>query len=147
MMSRVLGAITATCLLLMSSASVAQTSPNDVTIQIPLNLTKIASDITKVAVECGVIPPTGSNDKMPRKKEEFPISGDQLVKTVTIVVTVTDSQYMSVADLPGKTLGVGCQLTGFSGTLQRWDYFAEAHPVEVFRLSPTPQPISGSFVW
>lgn len=149
MMSRCLIAVVTSCLLVMPNSSGAQASSGDVTFRLPLNLTQLSSDLAKIAVFCRIrstaIPPTGKSSGTAGqlyKQEEFPVTGGQLVTTAVVVVPV------SGLDNPiGKTATYECLITGFSTSLQRWDSFAEAQTNAVFRLSPTPPPMTGSFVW
>lgn len=152
MISRTFAMIVTACLLAAPVSSVAQTTSADVTFRLPLNLTQMSPDIATIAVFCRIesiaIPPARPNarDASPMgtrsKQEELAVSGGQLVATATVVVPV------SGLDNPfGKTATYDCSITGFSTSLQRWDLFAESHATAAFRLSPTPQRITGSFIW
>ena len=152
MISRTLAMIVTACLLAAPDSSVAQATSGDVTFRLPLNLTQMSPDIAKIAVFCVIqsdaIPPSrpgargASTMGELSRQEELAVSGGQLVATATVVVPV------SGLDNPvGKTATYVCGITGFSTLLQHWDMFAEAHETAAFRLSPTPQRITGSFTW
>jgi len=152
------------CLLIAGQASAAS---SDVTFQVPLNLTKLAADITKVAVTCAVFATAGrqqdgpivsnlpavlANANFPGtpwgvKKEEIPVTGGQVVTTKAVLVAINDTQTWHQADHYGETLAYVCYLEGFSARLQHWDSFSETQATDVFRLSPTPAEITGTFTW
>ena len=118
---------------------------SDVIFKVPLNLTKLAADITKVTVTCLVAPPSGQ--EVGRGEQIFPVFDGQVVTTAMIIVTVADTARWRQAENVGNPMGYACALTGFSNRLQRWDQFSETQATEVFRLTPTPSPIQGMFVW
>ena len=199
---RFLAACMVSCLLAVSSLAIAQAPPmggfpagavpqSDVTFHVPLNLTQLAADITKVAVVCAVFDPRGSSNsprlgqtwhdenadlfddpvitafsnstgfgiwggekvEVPVERLDIPAPGGgvttsgAVITTASVIVTITDTQGWTQADHFGDELGYFCALEGFSGQLQRWEMFDAAHAIAVFRLSPTPDPISGDFVW
>lgn len=140
--------LTAACLLGMPSAGAAQSS--DVTFQVPLNVTKLSSDITKVAVYCEVTSealPKLSGQQVGRaqKQLEFSPTAGQVVTTAAVVVPIPS---LNTSASPTATnASYKCMLSGFSQALQRWDVFTATHSVAAFRLSPTPPDITGTFTW
>ncbi len=125
----------------------AQTSSpiGDVTFTVPLNITQMSPDITKVAVWCkitGVAIHTRSGN-ISTQVELVPQAG-QVVTTATVVVPW---QTTDMVDPTGTQANYSCSLSGFSNSLQRWDIFREDHPTQVFRLKPTPTELTGTFVW
>jgi hypothetical protein len=121
-------------------------SGTDVIFTLPLNLTNIAADITKVMVTCMVAgSPQASNPWRTstelNTEQVFPVLDGRVVTTAMIIVTVP------TAPPPGTQMGYGCGLSGFSNRLQRWDQFNESHATDVFRLTPTPADIFATFVW
>jgi len=151
MTSRLLAAIATASLLATATTSAAQTASGDVTFELPLSLTQMSSDITKVQVTCSIaseaIPP---NTRMPDGKLEgrlanqieLPVTGGQLVTTAVVVIGTG-----SLNDPIGKSATYECSITGFSESLQRWSWFAENADVPAFRLTPTPGRLSGTFTW
>lgn len=150
MIFRILATVLAVGLFAVAPASVAQTTSGDVTFEMPLNLTDMSSDIIKIQVACSItsdaIPPNQPGPKgasrTVKAQIELPVTGGQLVTTAKVVVPV------SGLDNPiGKTANYKCSITGYSASLQRWNWFSEADPTPAFRLMPTPERFTGSFVW
>ena len=146
----ILAAATVACMLAIPVASLAQTSPLVITFQVPLNLTDLAADITRVKVTCLI----GGDEAYGaqriataywgyEKEVEVPVSGGALVTTVAVPVTISDTINATV----GTNANYGCSLQGYIESLQRWDLFTSAPESAPFRLIPDPQPINGSFVW
>lgn len=138
-----LAAVTA-CLLASPAVGGAQATASDVTFTVPLNLKNVSSDIAKVAVFCRIRSAaiTTTRDGTLSRQVEVPVTGGQLVTTVSVVVAV------SGLDNPvGNPATYECSLTGFSTSLQRWDVFSDTHTVPAFRLTPTPAGLTGSFKW
>ena len=136
----------ASCVLFAATPANAQTTTDpQITFHVPLNLTQVSSDITKVAVWC-VIESTviTTRDRKLQAQVELPISGGQLVTTVTVNVAAPSASLLDPINKPAQ---YGCTLSGFSASLQRWGAFNAASPDLPFRLSPTPQTLTGSFNW
>jgi len=138
--------LTAACWLAMTGAGFAQSF--DVTFKVPLNLTGIATAITKVKVGCNINSPAlpvvaGSAANVVSAFVEIPVSGGQVVTTATVVVPVSRLDTSN-----GKTSATyRCIMWGFSQTGQDWDTFDEMAPRPIYRLSPTPANITGTFTW
>jgi hypothetical protein len=159
-------AVTVTAWLLVTTGPAAA-EDSDITFQVPLNLTQLAADISKVAVTCVVIDPSdyhnspyGNNTLgmdlggIPVQggvwglnKLEVPVVGGEVHTTGTVVITVSDTQSWHPADHIGKGLLYYCSLKGFSSRLQSWDFFSETQVINAFRVSPTPEPIQSPFTW
>ena len=139
--------VTAGLLLVAGAASrpaEAQTV-GDVTFTVPLNITQMSPDITKVAVWCKITGPaiTTRSGNIGAQVELVP-QGGQVVATDTVVVKWPVTDYTNPT---GTQASYSCSLSGFSNSLQRWDIFREDHPTPVFRLRPTPTELTGTFVW
>jgi hypothetical protein len=123
----------------------AQQRVGDVTFTVPLNITQLSPDITKVAVYCRITGPaiTTRSGNIGAQVELVP-QGGQVVTTATVVVTwpLTD-----MTDPTGTQANYDCLLSGFSNSLQRWDRFYEEQATPVFRLKPTPPALTGTFTW
>ena len=129
---------------------------------LPVNLTLVSPDIDKVGLMCFiggdglVLPPgaipggIGNPLSVPASsgptwvKLEWPVMNGQVVQTFKVAIPIS-ADYLS-APL-GKTAQYGCMIGGFSKSLQRWEFFASDHATPSFRLAPTPQLNSGTFVW
>jgi hypothetical protein len=117
----------------------------DVTFTVPLNITQMSPDITKVAVWCRITGPaiTSRSGNIGTQVELVP-QGGQLVTTATVVVSWPPTDLTNPA---GTQASYTCSLSGYSNSLQRWDIFREDHPTPAFRLKPTPTDLTGTFVW
>jgi hypothetical protein len=118
-------------LLLPTGHPAAQTSSADVTFVVPLNITNLASDITKVRVTCIV---RGTALDAQRVGElELAVSGRQVITTAQVVVLVPAS---AVTIAAGLQANYNCTLAGYSPALG-W------HP---FRLESQGSSAGGSFL-
>lgn len=141
--------LTTACVLAMATTGIAQTY--DVTFKVPLNVTRISPEITKVEVFCDILsealPTVGRTGSVGHARAFVDLSptGGQVVTTATVVVPV--SSLNTSATPTAGTASYTCTFTGFSQPLQRWDRFSATQAVAAFRLSPTPADISGTFTW
>jgi hypothetical protein len=141
-----------TALLAISGAAVAQSS--DVTIRVPLNLTQLAADISRLRVQCSVTSDAFGYDSGGRRIYDAPsgervinVSNGRVVTTLDVLVPISSSQFV------GPTIGQGasyeCVLDAFSTSQQQWDVFSLSHSNPAYRvvLSPVISLIQGSFTW
>lgn len=124
-------------------------SNSDVTFSVPLNFTKLSSDIATIAVFCyidsvAISPPRPGGPNRAEKQEEYQVSGGKLVMTpATVVVPIS-----ILVDPVGKQATYTCNVTGYSTALKKWDKFDPSQTTPAFKLSPaSPQSISGTFTW
>jgi hypothetical protein len=116
-----------------------------ISFDVPVKLSNVMSDISKVAVWCritssAIIGPRGG--AYLQAQVEVPVTAGQVDTTVRVDVVATN------LDTPaGKSATYVCALSGYSTARQTWDVFSDTHALPAFRLSPTPAPLSGSFVW
>ena len=149
MTSRLLLAILVTCLVAGQDLAVAQVAAGDVTLKVPVNLTKLSTDLVKVRAACGlrstairfVNPTTGQETQTVVASVEAPVSNGQVITTLTVVFSK-----FSLVNPAGVTATYQCDLlgtdrTGLSGTL------TEGQPVGAFRLTPSLGTQSGTFTW
>jgi len=117
----------------------------DVTFTVPLNITQLSPDITKVAVWCKITGPaiTNRSGYIGTQVELVP-QGGQVVTTATVVVSWPPTD---LTNPTGTQASYSCALSGFNNLLQRWDNFREDQPTPAFRLKPTPTELTGTFVW
>lgn len=138
------------CVLAASTAVSAQTNAGDVTLRVPLNLTRLSPEIAKVVVSCklesGAIgdqngQPTPDRYVVLDAKKEIAVTGGQVVTTADVVFSipslVNPSAYQAI---------YGCRLTGITKA-GRSDGFSATTPDPVFRLVPTPVNFEGTFAW
>lgn len=131
-------------LMVLARPAESQADP-EIRFVVPLNLTQVSSDISRIAVWCYITSTAiKTQDGRLQKQVEVSISGGQLATTVTVSVAAPSA---SLDNPIGKPASYNCSITGFSTSLQRWDVFNATSAVPAFRLSPTPQPLSGNFTW
>ena len=141
--------LSAAFMLGVTATGLAQSS--DVTFQVPLNLTRLSADLTKVAVYCEItsdaLPLVGVGTiRRALKQVELTPSGGQIVQTVSVVVPIPILDTSNGTNATKATYA--CTLSGFSQSLQRWSPFGDSQSLPVqFRLSPAPPSISGNFTW
>jgi hypothetical protein len=148
--SQIFTAILTSCLLALPNAGAAQSPAGDVTLQVPLNLTQLSTDIAKILIRCSITssalrvtePKTGQVGTTLSNRIEVPVTGGRLVTTAKIVFSP-----QTLVDPTGKSANYQCDLIGFSNSQQNWSPFSDSAPIAAFRLSPTPAPLAGSFVW
>lgn len=171
------------CLLALPATSAAQNTvrsgaPNagartaqdtgEITFTVPVNLTQLSSELSKVRVTCGISseaitvnrevagktaqgPATGPGSIAAR--QEFPVVGGEVKTTATLVVSTA-----GVLDNPiGKPAVYNCTLDGFSVAQQRFipfNYtmdFQTTEPAFRLTLPGNSQPVllrlTGTFTW
>jgi hypothetical protein len=117
----------------------------DVTFTVPLNITQLSPDITKVYVWCRITGPAiHTRSGNIQAQVELVPQGGQVVTTATVVVAWVTTD---MTDPTGTQASYSCSLSGWSNSLQRSDIFREDHPTPAFRLKPTPTEFTGTFVW
>jgi len=129
----------------------AQQAPVEVTFAVPLNLTRLPSNISKVRVRCELNSGAfadGANTALTRPYQrtvqlEIPVSQGDVVQTAQLVITLQPGELDNPS---GKQATYECDLRAFNSTIQAWMTFdsrAGSHVV----LTPAPAPIAGAFVW
>lgn len=148
MVSRLSIAILAGCLVAAQALVVAQVPGGDVTFKVPLNLTKLSTDIAKVRVSCRLqstvlttINAEGQQTNSMSVTTEIPVSNGQVVTTATVVLS-----NFSLTNPAGATASYQCSLMGFDRT-GNGSNFSESHPDPKYRLTPAPAPLAGTFMW
>lgn len=153
------------CSLAIAGTAAAQTAPGDVTFEVPINLTRLAVDITQIDVTCTIksdaivatrVVRGVSNAGKLAGHVTLPVTKGRVVTTANVVVTVAPD---ALQDPYGKYSNAtyDCRLTGYSagirggkqggGTPAGWDFFDENSAKPSYRISPTPQPLTGNFTW
>lgn len=123
--------------------------PGDVTFQVPLNLTRLSSYVSKVAVTCKFglnIDTIEGNRSLLTNRVEFPVSAGQVVTTASVVVAVPAYTEFKT----GQSLNYECALTALSSEPETggdWQPFDPKVKGDSLHVSPTPLPITGTFVW
>jgi len=148
MISRASLAILVICLVAAHAPVVAQIAGADVTFKVPLNLTKLSPDITKVSVRCRLdstalvgVNGSGQQTHTLTVTTEVPVSNGQVVTTLTIVF----SQF-TLVNPTGVSASYGCNLTGTDKT-GAVSSFTDSNPLPQFRVTPTPRDLAGTFTW
>ena len=122
---------------------IGQPLSNDVTFNVPLNLTKLSPYISNVAVACQL----GVNDFTTAfgNKIEFPVTAGQVVTTASVHVPVPPDQFK-----PGQSIDYDCRLSAYTGESARtegWHPFGTSTPKGSLIVSPIPSPLTGTFPW
>ncbi len=155
-MSRKMFAVALAISLALSSTVGAQS--NDVTISIPLNLTRLLPDLSKVAVECtmrgGAAPHPFGRDGI-TGRTELNVTGGQVVTTATVLMPIGNA-----SPAVGMSVPFSCTLSGFSAAQQTWGPFIASamnrpneNPALKLWLNPAtpngnvPFTVGGEFFW
>ncbi|MGH8241847.1 MAG: hypothetical protein ACRETY_00695 [Steroidobacteraceae bacterium] len=135
----------------------AQAAAADVTFDVPVNLTRLPSDITRIKLHCEVgsvaIDP-GYGATQPRGRRwgevEIPVQQGEIVTTAQVVVPISTAHLDSPS---GKQATYECRVAAFhqspqTSPLTSWHDLHNAQSGDAAcRLTPRPAPITGSFVW
>lgn len=150
------------CLLFPALAG-AQTVPGDVTLEVPLNLTRLAPDITKIDITCYMtsraIVGDGSIRGAPPDNKfagniVLDVTKGRLITTANVVVAVPSDCLQNPIGQPAE---YECMMTGYSTGIRvikgsgsvpaGWGFFDEKSTNPSFIASPTPAKLTGSFTW
>ncbi len=131
---------------------------DDVSFEVPINLTQLAPDITNVNVTCyltsdAILP---GNPRRLAGHTEFAVSNGQVVAPAATVVVAVPAERLAKTE--EVTFNWECGLTAYSVGARPppparrftagWDTFAERHEKASFVLSPAPPAVlTGSFTW
>jgi hypothetical protein len=152
---------------LAAGRATAQQEPADVTFAVPINLTRLPSDLTKIAVTCELTSTafkgkahasthsrTGEVEiqASPAAGSQGPVFPREIIQTVQVTVPVTASDLDNPS---GKQATYSCRLKGYDQSRNRWQdlHYTSNSPAvlngpdAIFVLTPKPTPITGSFVW
>ena len=135
----------------------AQTIATTVTFTMPVSLTQLSPDLSRVRMACAIMPNAVlindrnlnlaiSNfdfDVLPR--DDLPVASGQLVATLRVVYPI-DAGWLK-GD-PSRTISqYECRLQGFSAASQAWDVFSTTPKAPAFLLNPAPTPVKGTINW
>jgi hypothetical protein len=118
------------------------------TLEIPVNLTKLHPDVQQVQANCNlysagiVVGTISSNNPTRVGRDQVPVMGGQVVSTFRVLFELP-AEVMK--DPIGKTANYECHLNGY--TSKGWSGFSEDDPASPMYMKPAPKPITGSFVW
>jgi len=153
MQTRVTVAILVSCVSMLFGEVSAQTIPGDVTFEVPINLTRLSPYLSKVAVTCmfgTTIDPnigtTSSGKDTLSNRVELPVSAGQVVTTARVVIAVPATPPYK----PGQVLTYQCALSALSSEPMAgsgWQPLDQKAPVASLQVSPTPLPITNTFIW
>lgn len=130
-----------------SEASAQQLASADVGLDVPVHLSRIAPDVTKVQVTCSITSVAitsgnGSHKSEMFQRQELSVTSGDLRTHAQLLFSFTN------LDNPtGKTANVECRLDGWDQRLGAWDAFTDSHPNPSFRTNVTLGRITTSFVW
>jgi hypothetical protein len=139
---------------LSASGAAQQADPADVTFDVPINLTRLPNEITKIKVACevtsGAIEAGYPHHTLPQGRRtgelEIPVSQGQVVATAQVVVSISSTHLDNPS---GKQASYECRLLGFHAHPHNaWhDFQTVPQSDSVCRLTPKPAPFTGNFVW
>ena len=151
MTSRLSLAILVACLVAAPDVAVAQVPGGDVTLKVPMNLTKLSTELAKVRVSCQVDSTALRYDEQGRTTTTIfadsgyiPVSNGQVITTASIVF----SKFSLMNNPAGVTATYSCSLdavdrAGLEGLLTTTR--PQIYPQ--FTLTPTPAVLRGTFTW
>jgi hypothetical protein len=121
----------------------ATTVPGDLTLDVPMNLTRLSPFIASVAVTCTLQAPGVRGPLTSRK--EVAVSAGQLVGSIQVVFPASQT-----ASFMKGTVDYECVLTAFSTDpdpkgVRGWHTFDKLG--EALVVSPVPGPVKGDFIW
>ena len=133
----------------------AQQGPIEVAFELPLNLTRLASHIPKVRVQCELrsnaiiesLSVPGSQALRRVVEVEIPVTQGEVVQTTRLVITL---QPQELNNPSGKSATYECLLRAFDSPHQVWTYFGgygSGTASSTVILTPAPAAITGTFVW
>jgi hypothetical protein len=132
-------------MLAVPASSAAQTAEAEVTLKVPVNLTQLGPDVSKIRIGCtirSVAISTGNANGEVTNTQEIPVSGGQVVTTASLAFSFTR------LDNPvGKSAFITCSLDGWSAPQQAWIQFTGGATNPSFRISPSLGLIGGAFAW
>lgn len=140
MKCRTLAAISTT---LLAMSGHATTPAGDITFTVPLNLTGLSPDISKVKVNCRI--QEFDSRVIADANSETAVSGGAVVSTLSVTFQASNSGFSYTNRTRANQYS--CWLVGFFEPQQIWDEFEPNHPIPAFRLEPRPIPINGNFIW
>jgi hypothetical protein len=136
------------CLVAAPDVAVAQIPGGDVTLKVPLNLTKLSTDLVKVRVFCGLqsaaikaITAEGRETNYISVLIDAPVSNGQVVTTLTFVFSK-----FTLVNPSGITASYRCNLAGIDKAGQA-ALLTATHDLPQFRVTPTADDLTGTFTW
>ena len=113
----------------------------EVTVKVPVNVTQLAPEVSKVKVGCVMTSEaiqTPNHDKV--MIEEIPVMQGKVVTTVSLIFALL------LENPTGKSATLKCLFTGWSDK-DGWSPMAENSSNPTFRVKPTLGQMEHSFVW
>jgi hypothetical protein len=148
------------CISVLPVSGVAQSPAGEVTFEVPLQLTRLAPDITKVRVMCVITSSAfetlvieGVASRAVMSQVEIPVTGGQVVTNATVVVAIPAG---ALTNPEKASADYECSIMGYSigrPTVPRgttgagWDGFDAGQRKPSFQITPTPANIVGKFPW
>lgn len=133
---------------LYTGKATAQTTPPNVTFEVPLNLTRLHNEIEKVSVRCSITSNALNGHRVRHVESEVPVSQGAVTQIVQVTVNLTDQDFLSHMNPSGQTASHSCELWAFNAASSRWGKFRSGSSTsDAFALTPAPTALSGSFVW
>lgn len=115
----------------------------DVTVNVPINLTQLGPEITKIKLFCSItsVAITNAPNNTVKKDQELPVSGGQVVTTASLLFSITG------LDNPvGKQFTVACNTQAYSSTSSSWGDLNDTATNPSFKVS-SPMRNGLTFTW
>jgi hypothetical protein len=123
-----------------------KTIPGDLTLDVPVRLTRLSPSITKVAVDCKVT--ANGPSRALAARAEAPVTNGQIERSLLVVFPMSQTTTFK----PG-TVNYECVLTGLSegasstsANERGWRAFGPKSGA-AWNVSPVPAAIKGDFAW
>ena len=147
MASRLSLATLVACLVAAPDVVFAQVPAGDVTLKVPLNLTKLSADLVKIRVSCQLqstalraLDAQGQETQRIMVTTEVPVSNGQVVTTLTFVFSKFTLINPAGVSASYSCFPNGTDRTGLSGPL------TDTQPPQ-FRVTPSLGSLNGTFTW
>lgn len=115
----------------------------DVTVNVPINVTQLGPEVTKIKLLCSItsVAITNAPNNTVSKNQELPVSGGQVVTTASLLFSVTG------LDNPvGKQFTVACYTQGYSSSSNSWGDLNDTATNPSFKVS-SPMRNGLTFTW
>jgi hypothetical protein len=126
--------------------------PAEVTLKVPVNLTKLGPDVTRIRLQCSIqsdaitagenLEYFGTSTNTVIQIQEFPVSGGQVVTTASFMFG-----FAKLNNPVGKSAAAGCNLVGWSESQMKYLQFGPGETNPSFRVTSTVTGINSYFDW
>ena len=145
---------------ILAGTASAQTGSADVTLEMPLNLTRIHDSIPDVKIICKIQSQafnrrpspggagwlhSGDSERTRIAESIFAVTQNSVAQNAEVVFPLTDADFRDNAS--GKQATYECRLFARSISGGWREFLAAHHGDPVHSMTPVPVPVTGAFVW